>query len=221
MSVSRMRPSPAMVVALIALIAAVSGSAYAALSKNSVGSKQLKKGAVHTADIKNNAVTGKKAKESTFAQVPSANVANSANTANTADSANSFGGMTAQNIAPFTLGNNGNQVLGTFGPFRLTATCAINQGGFDLARITITTSENDSAYVGEAQDADFDIGDELGFVEASNQFSGGTGTPEIGEDNAAAISPGGTEILGHQLYAGVNLLGQQGVCRYGGVVFVS
>ena len=221
MSVSRMRPSPAMVVAMIALIAAVSGSAYAALSKNSVGTKQLKKGAVHTSDLKNNAVTGKKAKESSFGQLPAANTANTANaanTANTANTANSFGGMTAQNIAPFILGNGGSRTVGTFGPFTLTATCAINQGGFDLARIVITTSENDSAYIGEAEDADFDVGDELGYVEAQNLA---TGVPAIDEDGPAAISPSGTEILGNQLYAGVNLLGQDGVCRYGGVVFVS
>src|SRR3954452_11094326 len=42
------RPSPAMVVAVIALCVALGGGAYAAikLPKNSVGSKQLKKGAV-------------------------------------------------------------------------------------------------------------------------------------------------------------------------------
>jgi hypothetical protein len=219
MSVSRFRPSPAMIVAMIALIAAVSGSAYAALSKNSVGTKQLKKGAVNTSDIKNNAVTGKKAKESSFGVVPSANSANTAGSANIANVATSFGGMTAQKIAPFTLGNGGTQTVGTFGPFTLTATCAINQGGFDRARILVTTSENNSAYIGEAEDADFDVGDELGYVEADNEGLG-TGTPAIDEDGPMAISPSGTELLGHQLYAGANLLGQVGVCRFGGVVFV-
>ena len=54
------RPSPAMVVAMIALIAALSGSAYAALGKNSVGSRQLKRKAVTTGKIANNAVNGSK-----------------------------------------------------------------------------------------------------------------------------------------------------------------
>lgn len=42
------RPSPAMVVALIALFVALSGGAYAAINlpANSVGTKQLKNGAV-------------------------------------------------------------------------------------------------------------------------------------------------------------------------------
>ena len=54
------RPSPAMIVALIALFAALSGSAYAALGKNTVGSKQLKSKAVTTGKLANNAVNGTK-----------------------------------------------------------------------------------------------------------------------------------------------------------------
>jgi hypothetical protein len=55
-------PSPAMIVAIIALIAALGGSAYAAakLGKNSVGSRQLKARAVTGKKIANNAVTGAK-----------------------------------------------------------------------------------------------------------------------------------------------------------------
>lgn len=54
------RPSPAMIVALLALFAALSGSAYAALGKNTVGTKQLKQKAVTTGKIANNAVNGAK-----------------------------------------------------------------------------------------------------------------------------------------------------------------
>jgi len=54
------RPSPAMIVAIIALFAALSGSAYAALGKNSVGSRQLKSKAVTTGKIANNAITSVK-----------------------------------------------------------------------------------------------------------------------------------------------------------------
>jgi hypothetical protein len=53
-------PSPAMIVAIIALIAAFSGTAYAALGKNSVGPKQLKAKAVTSGKIANNAVTSAK-----------------------------------------------------------------------------------------------------------------------------------------------------------------
>lgn len=55
--VSRLRPQPATVISLIALFISLSGIAYAAaLPKNSVGSKQIKKNAVIKAKIRAGAV---------------------------------------------------------------------------------------------------------------------------------------------------------------------
>src|SRR4051812_20534799 len=61
----RLRPSPAMVVAFIALFVAIGGSSYAVtrLPASSVGSKQLRKSAVRTAHLAKNAVTGAKVKD--------------------------------------------------------------------------------------------------------------------------------------------------------------
>jgi hypothetical protein len=59
----RRRPSPAMIVACIALLVALTGTSVAAVSAlapNTVGSLQLKPGAVTNAKIKNNAVTSVK-----------------------------------------------------------------------------------------------------------------------------------------------------------------
>src|SRR3954471_4455337 len=49
------RPSPAMVVALVALFVAMGGTSYAAfkLPKNSVGSKQIKANAVNSGKVAN------------------------------------------------------------------------------------------------------------------------------------------------------------------------
>jgi hypothetical protein len=57
-------PSPTLTIALLALFVALGGTGYAALSlpKNSVGSKQIRKGAVKNSDIGANAVTGRKVK---------------------------------------------------------------------------------------------------------------------------------------------------------------
>lgn len=87
------RPSPAMIVAIIALIAALSGSAYAALGKNSVGSRQLKAKSVTTGKIANNAVNSAKVAKgslsgediniSALGTVPSATSAQSAGNSNT------------------------------------------------------------------------------------------------------------------------------------------
>jgi len=93
------RPSPALAVAVVALVVAMFGTAYAAtqLPQNSVGAKQLKanavtaakikKNAITTAKIKKSAVTGAKVKDlsltgsdinlSTLGTVPSAQIANS------------------------------------------------------------------------------------------------------------------------------------------------
>jgi hypothetical protein len=87
------RPSPAMIVAIIALVAALSGTAYAALGKNSVGSRQLKAQAVTTGKIANNAVnsakvakgslTGADINVGALGTVPTAASAASAGNANT------------------------------------------------------------------------------------------------------------------------------------------
>jgi hypothetical protein len=66
------RPSPALVVAVVALVAALAGSAEAALK---IGSKQLKKNAVTATKIKNGAVTTRKIKKGA---VTASRIANSA-----------------------------------------------------------------------------------------------------------------------------------------------
>lgn len=101
------RPSPAMVVALIALVCALTGTAWAALGKNSVGTKQLKSNAVTTAKIKKEAVTSKKVKKHSLTgknidlaklgTVPSAtNATNAVNAVNAtnATTAGTAGGLT-------------------------------------------------------------------------------------------------------------------------------
>jgi hypothetical protein len=68
---SKLRPSPAMVVAVIALVGSLGGTSYAAasLAKNSVGTGQLKPSAVKVADIANNAVTSNKVKNGSLLAV--------------------------------------------------------------------------------------------------------------------------------------------------------
>ncbi len=84
----RITPSPAMVVACIALTVALGGTSYAAikLPKNSVGTKQLKKNAVTSPKVKNNAITGADVNEGTLGTVPSAANATNANTLDNIDS---------------------------------------------------------------------------------------------------------------------------------------
>jgi hypothetical protein len=77
------RPSPAMVVALIALFVALGGSGYAAIS--------IKNGSLPGKKLKRNSVTGKQVKESTLATVGRARNADTAGTAVTATRAANAG----------------------------------------------------------------------------------------------------------------------------------
>jgi len=92
----RQMPSPAMVVGIIALIVALTGTAFAGgfkLGKNSVGTKQLRSKAVTGAKIANNAVNGTKVANGSvtgqdidlnaLGTVPSAASSGSAGNANT------------------------------------------------------------------------------------------------------------------------------------------
>jgi hypothetical protein len=100
------------VMSSIAVFLVIGGAtAFAALGKNTVGSKQLKKNAVTTAKIKNGAVTGAKVNVSGFPKVPTAanadNAANAANAthANNADKATNaldLGGVPASGYQPRT-----------------------------------------------------------------------------------------------------------------------
>jgi hypothetical protein len=77
------RPSPAMVVACIALAVALGGTSYAAirLPAKSVGTRQLKRNAVTSPKVKNDSVTGADVLESSLGQVPTAASATTAGAA--------------------------------------------------------------------------------------------------------------------------------------------
>jgi hypothetical protein len=118
------RPTPAMAVAFVALLAALSGTAVALPGTNSVDSGDIKNRQVKGKDLANNAVTGAKVKnsairsadvgndsltgtdvnESTLGKVPSAanadnatNATNATNASN-ATNANTVGGKTASDL---------------------------------------------------------------------------------------------------------------------------
>jgi hypothetical protein len=79
----RRLPSPAMVVACIALAVALGGTSYAAtrLPANSVGTKQLKLGAVTGVKVKRDSLTGAQINEMRLGTVPTAAKATTADSA--------------------------------------------------------------------------------------------------------------------------------------------
>jgi hypothetical protein len=78
------RPSPALIVAILALFVALGGTVYAA---SSINGKLVKKNSLPGNRIKKNTVTGTQVKESSLGQVPSAVSAETAKTATTANPA--------------------------------------------------------------------------------------------------------------------------------------
>jgi hypothetical protein len=216
------RPSAALVIACIALFVALGGGAYAALSKNSVSSKQIKNGSVKGKDLKNDTVTGKQVKEEKLGQVPSAASADKAAAADTATAADSVGGMKVIHVAPFTLTTGGSRQILQAGAFTLTATCSINEGGTDFARVLISTSVNDAAYDGDGSETNLDTN-----TPAANReymvASATTGNPGIDqESDGAAWAPDGSEIMGNDAFGAVNLPADGlGTCRFGGAFYVN
>lgn len=94
------RPSSALVVSTVALFVALGGTSYAAftLPSNSVGTKQLKAGAVTGPKIGNGAVTGPKLNLAGFT-VPNAQHADNADSAGKADEATSATNASHANTA--------------------------------------------------------------------------------------------------------------------------
>ncbi|HZO04918.1 MAG TPA: hypothetical protein VFB52_00890 [Solirubrobacterales bacterium] len=131
-------PSPAAVIAIVALVFAVSGVAVALPGKNSVATKDIKKnavtaakikngsvteaklgdGAVTTSKIGNDAVTGAKVNEATLGKVPSATSAEtatkatSAEKATTAENAVELEGRTLSQVRPIAVGTKDESAQG-------------------------------------------------------------------------------------------------------------
>jgi hypothetical protein len=123
--------NPAMIVAILALVFAIAGSAVASgLRKNSVTSKSIRKNSVTGSkvknssltgsDIKDRSITGKDIDESTLAKVP------------TADSVDGIDGSSLigrDTLVTFNVAMNrgdADRVLTTMGPFNLVGKCGVS-----------------------------------------------------------------------------------------------
>lgn len=169
---SPLRPSPAMVVACVALAVALGGTSYAAvtLPRNSVGTKQLKRNAVTGVKVKpnavtspkvaNNSLTGADIRETTLGTVPSAATATTAGSA--APSGAAGGGLAGTypnpNIGANVVGSA--NVVDAAGPagLRKADIAAISTTvSFDPPNLPAGTCGADSASVTGAQPGDIII----------------------------------------------------------------
>lgn len=153
------------VMASFAVFIALGGSAWA-VSKNSVGTKQLKNNAVTTKKIKNNAVTAKKIKNNqvttakikngavtgakvnlaTLGRVPSAASADSAVTAGTAEA------LVGQESVFLKLNGGQAATVVEHGAVSIVAECQKDDGGTDRISLYAQTNQN-----GAVMSADDDL----------------------------------------------------------------
>jgi hypothetical protein len=170
-SILRRRPSPALVISMVALFVSLSGVSYGVatgfidsreIKNNEIRSLDIRNNEVRTRDLRNNevrgidirnstvqgrdialnTVTGEDVKEDTLQKVPSALLADSASSATTA------GGVATLKIIPVTTVAMGATpvTLATHGPLTLSGECA----GGAVARLSVSTTEDDSATTGTA-----------------------------------------------------------------------
>lgn len=196
----RRRPSPAMVVAVVALIVGFSGSAVAGevvrIAKNSLPGNRLKERSVSGNRIKRNTLTGAEIAESRLGKVPLAGradivtKADSATIANVALSANKVNGVNFAQIDYVAAASDPAQAILSQAGLTLTANCAGGQLSLTattdalvgLTSIAVTGTETTTpATVGGGDDTDFHRGDSF--------------------DVVAALGAGdGDEVLGHLIY---------------------
>jgi hypothetical protein len=210
-------PSPALIVAVIALFVALGGGAYAALritsqqiADNSVRSKDVRNRSLKGRDLALDSLRSRQVDEPSLSRVPSA------------ANAQALEGRRRVNVAPFVLLNGQAREILREGPFLLTARCRMSAptsaGPRDIAEVLISTSADNAAF-DAAGSGELDVATpSTGRVFANVVAVPGAVALDSLQDGLALAPDGTEEIVDSALYAGVNTVGQPGRCRFGGYV---
>ncbi len=144
----RRKPSAAMVVAIIALVVAASGTALAA-DKLVSGDSLIKRNSLSGNRLRNATVTGKQIKLSSLGQVPSAKHATNADELG-GHPASTFeqGASTVVHSGLVTASGGQTVTLGTFGPFTVSLQCNDDGGGTFDSEVTVNSSSSNSEVAG-------------------------------------------------------------------------
>jgi hypothetical protein len=169
--VSKLRPSPAMIVAIIAVFLAAGGVGYAA---STINGKVLKNRSVAGKKLKKNTLTGTEIRESKLGKVPKAkraDTATNATHANTADTATNAGHATTADTAgalsvlalhatktvdaAANLASAPAVTLGSKGPFTFYGKCYVNASSQVEATSFIASTSNTGMFDTEAEDSGY------------------------------------------------------------------
>jgi hypothetical protein len=164
-------------IAVFLVLGGATAIAAGQLGKNSVGSKQLKKNAVTaakikknavtTAKIKNGAITGAKVNAASLGTVPNATHATNADSAG---NANTVGGHSVNKVF-VKISKNSTTTVGTFGVFKITATC--DASGDVSIEADPQSTDADYAAFGNGQSSGAFFAREQGAEDNSEEISGG------------------------------------------------
>ncbi|HEX6654443.1 MAG TPA: hypothetical protein VF072_16975 [Thermoleophilaceae bacterium] len=224
------RPSPALIVASLALFVSLSGVSYGVatgfidsreiknnevrsidIRNNEIRTKDLRNNEVRGIDIRNstvqgrdialNTVTGEDVKEDTLQKVPSALLA---------DSATSADAVKTLKTIPLTAVAEGSDpvVLATHGPLTVKGECATGT----VARLTVSTTEAHSAAAGQPGTVTPDVDPTDGDVQIA--MLAGPTSPAYAVASVAAFAPSGKGLTGDvALYRDAS---GSGSCRFHG-----
>jgi hypothetical protein len=194
------RPSPALLIAVFALIVAVGGGTFAIAGSDKTTDKK----------IANKVVT----KRAPGLSVAHATTAGTATTATTAGTANAVSSVKTFNISVGDTGAGGQDFL-TAGPFTLKVICRINNAGNDSVEVDVRSSQDHSAMDGNSEQDDMVAGTD--YIWTGSQ-SGTTGT-QLFEASSSGTQSEGLYAADHSVIAtgqtdeGVNLGGHTGQCQ--------
>ncbi|HUA49978.1 MAG TPA: hypothetical protein VMA77_32400 [Solirubrobacteraceae bacterium] len=146
----RRKPSAGLVVAVIALVVATSGTAFAAGQLVS-GDGLIKKDSLSGDRLRTGSVTGKQIKLSSLGQVPSAKNAQELGGHPASYFTSGSGGSSGGTRSGLVTASGGQTVtLGSFGPFTVTLKCNDDGSGTFDAEIDVTSSAANSEAFGTA-----------------------------------------------------------------------
>ena len=203
----RRRPSPAMVIALIALFIAMGGVSYG-VATGSIDGREIKNNTVKSGDLRNNDIRGKDIRTGT---IGGSDVAS--NTLKGADIDESSltlpqgaGPDSSLSVDRFTLTNGQTRTIATRGPISLVAECAINAANNDTATVRAITTADNATLDAYDETEDLDPGTPATNREFARANGTPTGTAEVeANDSGVFLAPNGQYISTPGFLVGVNL----------------
>jgi hypothetical protein len=217
-SILRRRPSPALVISMVALFVSLSGVSYGVatgfidsreIKNNEIRSLDIRNNEIRTRDLRNNEVrgidirnstvqgrdvalntlTGDDVREDTLGKVPSALSADSATTA---------GSVNTLKIIPQTAVAEGAApvILATHGPLTVSATCEPGAAGATDAGLTVRTTEDNSAAGAVPGSIEPDLDAAESAFEIATLADPAAGGRSAAVTNAFASAPSGTAVTG-------------------------